>query len=191
MAPNSLFAILLRSRWWISFALTAVIVLLALALLPPDFKLVGALGATPFFAIGIVALVRQLNAPSPTRMQALLDAAAQQNWSQFSAQLQAAWQAEGYTVQQIGCPAADFRLERQGKTVLVCAKRWKAALHGLEPLKLLHTARQAEDMQDAVYIALHPLQANASAFANTHQLVVLQGNDLATLLAKATQPPHR
>lgn len=186
MAPNSLFAILLRSRWWISFALTAVIALLALALLPPDFKLVGALGATPFFAVGVVALVRQLNAPSPAKVQALLDTAAQQNWTQFSAQLQAAWKAEGYTVQPIGSPAADFRLERQGKTALVCAKRWKAAHHGLEPLKLLHQARQDQGLQDAVYIALQPLQANASAFAEQQQMVVLQGTDLAGLLVKGS-----
>lgn len=185
MAPNSLFAILLRSRWWISFAITGVIVLLALALLPMEYKLVGALGATPFFAVGIVALVRQLNAPSPARVQALLDTAAAQNWAQFSAQLEAAWQAEGYTVQRIGSPAADFRLERQGKTALVSAKRWKAAHHGVEPLKLLDTARSAEGLQDAVYIALQPLQSNAAAFAQAHQQVVLQGADLAALLAKA------
>jgi restriction system protein len=189
MAPNSLFAILLRSRWWISFALTAVIVLLALALLPPDYKLVGALGATPFFAVGVVALVRQFNAPSPARVQALLDAAAQQNWAQFSAQLQAAWKAEGYTVQVTSTTndsAADFRLERQGKTALVCAKRWKAAHHGLEPLKLLHNARLDQGVQDAVYIALHPLHANARAYAEQHQMVVLQGADLAGLLTKGS-----
>ena len=185
MAPNSLFAILLRSRWWISFAITGVIVLLALALLPMEYKLVGALGATPFFAVGVVALVRQLNAPSPARVQALLDTAAAQNWAQFSAQLEAAWQAEGYTVQRIGSPAADFRLERQGKTALVSAKRWKAAHHGVEPLKLLDTARAAEGLQDAVYIALQPLHDNARAFARDQNLVVLQGNDLAGLLAKA------
>ncbi|WP_370681497.1 restriction endonuclease [Comamonas sp. GB3 AK4-5] len=186
MAPNSLFAILLRSRWWISFAVAAVIALLAFALLPLDYKLVGALGATPFFAVGIVAMVRQFNAPSPAKVQALLDVAAQQSWPQFSAQLQAAWQAEGYTVQPIGSPAADFRLERQGKTALVCAKRWKAAHHGVEPLKLLHQARQTQNLQDAVYITLQPLQAKASAFADAHQMVVLQGADLAALLVKQT-----
>lgn len=185
MAPNSLFAILLRSRWWISFALTGVIVLLALALLPPDYKLVGALGATPFFAIGIVALVRQLNAPSPARVQALLDTAATQNWAQFSAALEAAWQAEGYTVQRTSTSAADFRLERQGKTALVSAKRWKAAHHGMEPLKQLETQRATDGLQDAVYIALQPLHENAQTFAKAHHMVLLQGADLAGLLAKA------
>lgn len=185
MAPNSLFAILLRSRWWISFGLTALIVLLALALLPPDFKLVGALGAVPFFAIGVVALVRQLNAPSPARVQALLEQAASQNWAQFAATLEAAWQAEGYTVQRLNTPAADFRLTREGKTALASAKRWKAAHHGMEPIKQLEAARAAEGLQDAVYIALQPLHDNARLFARDQNMVVLQGADLAGLLAKA------
>ena len=186
MAPNSLFAILLRARWWVSFALTAVIVLLALALLPTDYKVVGALGATPFFAVGVVALVRQLNAPSPAKVQALMALAANQNWVQFSAQLEAAWQAEGYAVQRIQHPAADFRLERQGKTALVSAKRWKASVHGVEPLKLLDSARESLGLQDAVYIALQPLQDKAKAFAQAQQMVVFTGADLAALLAKAS-----
>ena len=186
MAPNSLFAILLRSRWWVSFVAGGAIVLLALALLPMEYKVVGALGATPFFGVGIVALVRQFNAPSPARVQALLDAAAAQNWAQFANTLESAWQAEGYQVQRIGGTAADFRLERQGKTALVCAKRWKAAHHGVEPLKLLDAQRTADGLQDAVYIALQPLHSNAQTFAQQANMVVLQGADLAGLLAKAS-----
>lgn len=185
MAPNSLFAILLRSRWWISFLLSGVIVLLALALLPQEYKVVGALGSTPFIGVGIVAMVRQLSAPSPARVQALLDAAAAQSWTQFAATLEAAWKAEGYTVQRLNSAAADFRLERQGKTALVSAKRWKAAHHGVEPLKLLDAQRTAQGLVDAVYIALQPLHSNAQWFARDQNVVVLQGNDLAGLLAKA------
>lgn len=187
MAPNSLFAILLRSRWWISFLLSGAIALLALALLPQEYKVVGALGSTPFIGVGIVAMVRQLSAPSPARVQALLDAAAAQSWTQFAATLESAWQSEGYTVQRLSSAAADFRLERQGKTALVSAKRWKAAHHGVEPLKLLDAGRTAEGLMDAVYIALQPLHSNAQWFARDQNIVVLQGNDLAGLLAKASK----
>ena len=44
MAENSVFAILLRSSWWISVVVGAVIVLLCLALLPKDIRFVGAAG---------------------------------------------------------------------------------------------------------------------------------------------------
>lgn len=188
MAPNSLFAILLRSRWWISFAVTAVIVLLALALLPTEFKLVGALGATPFFAIGCVALVRQWNAPSPARIQALLGQASAQNWAQFSAWLEAAWRAEGYTVQRPAQGPIDFRLERAGRVALVQAKRWKAAHHGVEPLRELLAARSAAGAQDVVYVALNPLHDNARLLARDEAVVVLQDADLAGLLEKAPDP---
>ena len=184
MAPNSLFAILLRSRWWISFVVGAVIVLLTVSLLPQDLKLVGALGSVPFFAIGFVALVRQLQAPSPAQTQALLNQAASQNWPQFAQLLEAAWRAEGYNVERLPQGEADFVLTRQGKTALVYAKRWKAATHGIEPLKQLQAATAQRQLQDAVYIALNPLHDNARNYARDHNMVVLQGQELATLLAK-------
>ena len=43
MAPNSLFAILLRSPWWISVGIAVVMGLLSAALLPEGFRVIGAL----------------------------------------------------------------------------------------------------------------------------------------------------
>ena len=54
MSQNSLFAILLRSPWWVSFVVMAVVATLAAALLPQAYVAVGVLGATPFFVIGLV-----------------------------------------------------------------------------------------------------------------------------------------
>jgi restriction system protein len=45
MAKNSLFAVLLRSPWWISAAIAVVLAVLALALLPADYRVVGAVSA--------------------------------------------------------------------------------------------------------------------------------------------------
>ena len=36
MAPNSVFAVLLRSPWWVSLAIAAALALAAAALLPAD-----------------------------------------------------------------------------------------------------------------------------------------------------------
>ena len=46
MAENSLFAILLRSPWWISLAIVAVISLLSVALLPKAYVGFGVMGST-------------------------------------------------------------------------------------------------------------------------------------------------
>ena len=72
MAQNSLFAILLRSRWWISMACGLVIVLLCMAVLPADIRVVGAMGSLPFFVVGAIAARRQWGQPGSARTQAIL-----------------------------------------------------------------------------------------------------------------------
>ena len=72
MAENSLFAILLRSRWWISLAIACGFVLVSVALLPREYALAGALGGVPFAIIGAIALKRQWGAPSASMVEAQL-----------------------------------------------------------------------------------------------------------------------
>ena len=79
MAPNSLFAVLLRKPWWVSLAVAAAFALVALALLPVDLKVVGALGALPFLGISVVALVRQWHAPSARERHAQCSPAVQRS----------------------------------------------------------------------------------------------------------------
>ena len=54
MAENSLFAILLRSPWWVSLAIAAVLALIARLLLPADYAVVGMLGiGLPFVLVPV------------------------------------------------------------------------------------------------------------------------------------------
>lgn len=184
MAPNSLFAMLLRSRWWLSFALAGLVTLLCMALLPDHVAPFAALAATPLWIVGCIAAWRQLRAPSPAQVKRLLAECASQPWRSFARQLENAWRAEGYAVHAVNQGVVDFRLERAGQTTLVCARRWKAAHHGVEPLRELQAART--EHATAVYIALQPLGENAALYARDQQLVVLAGTALATLLRKNT-----
>lgn len=190
MAENSLFAILLRSRWWISFLVGAAWALLAAALVPQPYKIVAILGSLPFWALGFVAFVRQYDQPTPHQQQALLADAASKNWNEFAQHLEAAWTQEGYVVTRAPHTAADFVLQRQGKTTVVSAKRWKAATHGVEPLRALHQAMQALHANACAYVCLAPLQDTAQRYATEQQIAVLSGLTLATLLQKPlmTQP---
>ncbi|WP_235578264.1 restriction endonuclease [Pseudorhodoferax sp. Leaf267] len=181
MADNSLFAILLRSRWWISFLVAAGIFTVAMALLPREYALAGALGAIPFVVIGGIALSRQWGAPSARQVEASLAQAAAMSWAEFGAKLEAAYRSAGYTVRRTS-GGADFVLDKGGRTTLVCAKRWKAARQGVEPLRELDAARQAHDADAAVFLSLGPLSDNATAFARSAPIRVLQGADLAALL---------
>jgi len=183
MAPNSLFAILLRSPWWVSWGIAGAIALLCGALLPGHLAPYAAIGAFPIFVVGCMAAWRQLRAPSAAQVEATLGAAAAMSWRDFADALTAAWQADGQTVQRLSQSQADLRLDKGGQAVLVSAKRWKAATHGVEPLRDLQAAVQAQGAQAGIYIAMQgTVSDNARSFARDNSLVIMEGNALAALL---------
>lgn len=183
MAQNSLFAILLRSPWWISFVLAAAIALLAFAALPLHYAPFGAIAALPIAAIGVVAAVRQWNAPSAAQVERTLAAVATQSWRDFSAALEAGFRRDGHAVTRLPGPQADLRLERAGRVALVSARRWKAASHGVEPLRELQSAGQAAGAHETIYIAAGgSFSEQALAFAKQHGIGLMEGPGLARLL---------
>ncbi|GAB2489540.1 MAG: restriction endonuclease [Comamonas sp.] len=183
--PNSLFAILLRSSWWISFAIAGAIITVCLALLPKDIKIVSAMGSLPFVVTGVIALTRQWREPSAARTEQLLADAAALSSREFGQRLAAAWRAEGYEVQPLNHAAADWQLTRKGATTWVQAKRYKAGTHGVEPLRALHQAAQAAGAGSAYVLLQGALSEQAAQFAREQAMTVLQDKDLAMLLAKA------
>ena len=186
MSPNSLFAILLRSPWWISFVIAGLIGVGASVLAPDPYKLAGALGSLPLVGVGCVAAWRQLRSPSAAQADGALATAIAQPWREFEAALERAWQAGGTRVERLPGPGADLRLTQSGSVTLVNARRWKAATHGAEPLRQLAAAMQAEGAKDGVYVlAQGALSDSARLFARDNNIVVLQGAALAQLLLRA------
>ena len=194
MAEKSLFAILLRSPWWISFALAGVVALLAQALLPAQYAGIGMMGGLPFVVIGCIALWRQAQAPSAASVEKTLERITAMNWRDFNAALQAAYQKQGYTVTAMpaatsgastGAPsgAADFQIRKDGASTLVCARRWKAANPGIEPLRELVALRQAQDVRYCSYITLAAMSPAAAKFVREQNIQVPTAVDLARLLA--------
>lgn len=188
MSENSLFAVLLRSPWWISFVVVGLITLAAGAFLPKEYFVVGALAGFPIFVVGCMAAWKQLRAPNSAKVAEMLDAVASMPWRSFADTLATAWERAGYTVERLGTGgtnAADMRLTLGGKTTLVSAKRWKAATHGVEPLRELQAAMVAADASAGVYVAaLGQVSDNARIYARDHGIVVLQGDAVAQLLLK-------
>ena len=184
MAEKSLFAVLLRSPWWVSFAVVGLVVLAAGALLPREYAVVGALAGFPVFVVGCIAAWRQLRAPSPAQVAAMLGTVSAMPWRGFADALAAAWARAGCAVERLpGNGAADFVLTQGGRTTLVSARRWKAATHGVEPLRELHAAMQAREAAAGIYVATHgQVSDNARAFAREHGIALLQGDAVAVLL---------
>ncbi len=181
MSKNSLFAHLLRSPWWVSFAIAAVLALLARFILPENYAVYAFSFTIPFVIIGAMAAWQQRNTPSSAQVTSTLDAIAVMSWRDFSALIEQAYQRDGYQVTRTS-GAADFTLVKAGRTSLLSCKRWKAANHGLEPLRELKAARQAQGAREAIYVAAGNVSDNARRFAVDHGIVLVQGPELARLL---------
>ena len=177
---------LLRSPWWISFVLVAVIALVAGALLPDEYASVGMLGGFPFFVIGCMAMWRQRNLPSTAMVEQVLKTLSGMSWRDFSAVLDTAFTRQGYTVTHL-TGAADLLLEKKGVRTVVCAKRWKAATMGVEPLRELVAHRDALEAGHCVCISLGQVSVKASDFAAQNRISLIAEADLVALTAEAVK----
>jgi restriction system protein len=188
MAKNSLFAVLLRSQWWISFAIAAVIVAFVKMILPAVPVGYAIAAALPFIGIGAIAAWRQLRAPSAGRIVRTLEAVQAMSWGDFSGALEDAFRRDGYSVSRLnGGGAADFEMSKAGRTALVACKRWKVARTGVEPLRELHAAKETREANDCIYVAAGEITEGARKFAAQNRIRLVDGAELAKLLPRAAR----
>jgi restriction system protein len=189
MSDKSLFAMLLRSPWWISLLIAVLLGLVASALLPADYRVAGALSGFPFAVIAAMAAQRQWRLPSAARVQQTQLATSAMAWPAFAALLEQSFQRSGFSVGPAKGEAVDFSVQRQGRTMLVCARRWKSARIGIETLRALQAAREAAEAPQALCICLGELTDNARPYAAEHGITVWQAADLALALRGMPLPP--
>lgn len=182
MSENSLFAVLLRSPWWISFLVVAAIALASSALLPAPYVAFGLMGGFPFLVIGVIAAWRQWQAPSAARVAEALASAGAMSWRDFSAAIEQALARQGYAVTRLNGAAADFSLLKGGRVTLLSCKRWKATNQGIEPLRDLLAAKVAQEAHQCIYISLGPMTDNARRFAQEHGIHLMSDIELARLV---------
>jgi restriction system protein len=182
MNENSLFAVLLRSSWWISFAIAGTVTAVAIALLPEAYRIFGTVSGLPFVVIGCIAAWKQFQAPSMARINNTLAAVRAMSWVEFSRAIEAAYRRQGYGVSAIGGTAANFEITKEGRTALVNCKRWKAAHTGVEALHDLHAMKEARNAHECIYVAVGEITDNARAFAIKHAIKLVGGPELARVL---------
>ena len=191
MAENSLFAILLRSAWWISGALALAFVALPFAFLKDEWRFYGAFFAFPFIVIACIAFARQIRAPSARRVASTLDAVRAMSWNEFAAALETGFKRDGYDVSRLPGPAADFEIAKEGRRAVVAGKRWKVARTGIEALRELEGAKDARDAHESIYVIAGEMTDNARAFAAKKRIRLIAGPELAKLVPDATRKGAR
>ncbi len=182
MNENSLFAILLRSSWWISFAIAGTVTAVAIALLPEAYRIFGTATGLPFLVIGCIAAWKQFQAPSMARVDNTLAAVRAMSWVEFSRAIEAAYRRQGYGVSAVSGTAANFEITKEGRTALVSCKRWKAAHTGVEALQDLYAMKEARNAHECIYVAAGDITDNARAFAIKRGIKLVGGVELARLL---------
>lgn len=186
MAPNSLFAILLRSPWWVSMLVVLAIASAARVLLPAQYMLFGVVASLPFLIIGMVAAFRQFQVPGAAQVQRTLETAGAMAWRDFALALEQAYTDDGYTVSRMEGRSADLLLTKAGRQTLVAARRWKAGNHGVEPLRHLQQECQALDASASVYVTLSAPSDKVRTFATNQKIQLMHGASLAQLLRTTT-----
>ena len=184
MSDKSLFAILLRSPWWYSFLIAAVLLLLARVFLPEAFRAVGMLSSIPFAFLGVIAAWRQRDKPSPERVSMALDQLAQMPWKQFLPIMEQAFVQQGFSVTQLNSNAADLQLEKLGRVTLVSCKRWKAATLGVEVLRDLKAMQVSQEASYSACISLSLPTGVALKFAKENAIQLICQDELASLCLK-------
>lgn len=183
MSEHSLFALLMRKPWWISILIAVVLMLAAGALLPRNLMVYSVSTGLPFLVVGVIAAFRQWRIPSAAQVTQRMEMVRAMSWRDFSGAVEQAFLKDGYEVERQAGSGADFAVRKAGHTVLVSCKRWKAASHGVEPLRELHAAVVARDAGAGIYITAGELTDNARHFAKENNISVMQGADLAKLLS--------
>lgn len=179
--PNSLFARLLRSPWWVSAAV-ALGTFAFVRVVLRSFEQAGLYAffvALPFAVIAAWTGVKQLRAPSPAKLAARLEELRAMDWPAFAAAVEDAYLRDGYKVTRLEGAQADFEVEKAGRRALLACRRWKASRVGVEPLKAFAAEVQAREVADSAWLAAGELSETARAYAGEQRIRLIEGSGLA------------
>lgn len=180
LRENSLFAVLLRARWWVSALVALGVFALVRLVLSADFAFFATL---PFIVIAVVVAWKELRQPRGARLEAALEKMRAMSWEEFATGVEEGFRRQGYAVRRAQ-GIADFELEKDGQVTLVCARRWKAARTGVEPLKELASAAETRKAGECVYVVAGELSEQARRLADEKRVRLMEGAGLFALVKR-------
>ncbi len=182
MAQNSIFAILLRSPWWISGGITAFLLFTAKVVPNPAIAAILLFGAIPFLVVACISGWKRRNVPSNARVERVTEAVRAMSWKTFSDELARGFHEDGCGVTRVEAGAVDFSLNRHNRAAVVSARRWKASQVGVPPLRDLHAACEARDAHEGIFVTTGEITEQAAEYARNHRIQFLTPPEMARLM---------
>ncbi len=179
MSQGSLFAVLLRSPWWYSALIAALVISVSVLLVGGKFLIFGLAAAFPFIAIAGYAAFKQLQRPGNKRVLEVSQIARKMPSREIAAKIASAYEASRYDSEPFKGNAADLVLTRGSRIVLLCSKRFKAANTGVEPLKQLVAAGEAAEATGYLYVTLGEISDAARDYARANDIEFIRHESLA------------
>ena len=180
LPENSLFAILLRARWWVSVMVGLIIFFFVRAFAPVGYAI---FAAAPFWGIAVYAAWKQLRRLSAKKIAAILEHARGQPAEEFLKALEEGFKRGGYSVTRTTGAPADLELNHEGRLTLVVCRRWKAVRTGVDPLREFEFSTAERVAFGRIYIAGGEITDQARTFAAEKSIRLVEGEDLARLLS--------
>ncbi|NRA15913.1 MAG: restriction endonuclease [Oceanospirillaceae bacterium] len=181
MSKRSLFAILLRSKWWYSVLIGLFILAASLLITDAKYVILSISVTLPFFGIGGYAAFKQFQQPSEKRVLEVTQQAKKMPAGVIAQKIAANYINNGYESNAFKGNGADLELIQGSRKLLLCSKRFKAANTGIEPLKLFVAAGEKTAATGYLYVTLGEISATARDYAEKNHIEFIQANRLATL----------
>ena len=181
MAKGSLFAVLLRNKWWYSILIGLFVLVASLMISDAKYVLLSITGALPFFGIGSYAAYKQFQLPSNKRVSQIVEQAQTMSAASIAEKIAANYSKHGYQSAVFKAEGADLELVRDHRKLLLSTKRFKAAKTGISPLKLLVATGEKADARGYLYVSLGEITDSAQQYAKEHKIELIQASKLAAL----------
>jgi restriction system protein len=180
MAQESLFHILLRQPWWITLLVAAGLFGVTYTLFPPIAPFV----ALPFGLLSIYIAFVQWRKGSPSDVGPHLETLRGMSWEEFSALVVQAYKERGYTVAPSEGRGYDFKLTKDGQTILLQCRRWKVNQVGAAPVRELAEAVATSEAYKGICLAAGEFSHPARKLTIDEPVSLVSGADLIELVGE-------
>ena len=147
--------------------------------------------ALVFCLTAIVSLYRRRRRAKLFETRTDLQGIRDLSWQDFERYVGEAYRRKGYTVEETG-PGADGGIDliarRNGETVLVQCKHWRARRVGVRYARELFGLVKAQDTSNGVLVTAGTFTPDALAFAKQTQLDLVDGEGLVRLIQDVPRP---